>query len=373
MKFVFTSFLAWKIWTIVFVIFSIYFVPHRVDFLGGGLEHYSRFPWFWAWGNFDGEHYLSIARQGYGNGEQAFFPLYSLLIRFLSWFRQGDIYAAQFSGLMISNAAFLLGLLGLWKLIKMDFNETTAKISVMLLLVFPTSFYFGSVYTEGLFFALSVWAFYFARRKNWWIAGALGAFATATRFIGIILLPALVAERLWGSKGKRFIWSWLGLAFIPLGLFCYMFYLNQTTGDFLAFFHSLSGFGEQRSTNVVPLPQVFWRYIKIINDIPKNDLLFFAVIVELVTAILFLAASILSFLKLRISYAVYLALGYLIPTFLGSFSSLPRYVLVLFPAFVLFAVILEKRSIFIKLVAIVLSVLLLGITTTMFTRGYWIS
>ena len=371
MKFVLVSFLTWKIWTIVFLFFAFYFVPQRFDFLGGGVEHYLRYPWFWAWANFDGEHYLSIAQSGYGRGEQAFFPLYPLLMRFLVWPFRGDLYFLQSAGLLISNLSFLLGLLGLWKLIKLDFKETVAKLAILLLIAFPTSFYFGSVYTEGLFFALAVWSFYFARQGNWLWAGILGAFASATKFLGIILLPALIIE--WLVKKDKSVVNLLWLTLIPAGLLAYMYYLHQSVGDALAFFNSLVFFGEQRSAAIILLPQVFWRYLKIMLDVTKNDPLFFTVTLEFITAVLFLITSFLAIFKLRKSYVVFLALGYIIPTLTGSFSSLPRYVLVLFPAFIVFGMYISKKSLVVKVMVLSLSLFLLIISTIIFVRGYWLA
>lgn len=372
MKFVLTSFLAWKIWTFVFLLIGIYFIPLQLNFLGGGLEHYLRTPWFWAWGNFDGEHYLAIAQHGYGNGEQAFFPLYILLIRLLASRLWQDIYLLQFLGLIISNASFLFGLFGLWKLVKLDFKDDLARLVVLLLLSFPTSFYFGSVYTEGFLFSFIVWSFYFARKGNWLFASIFGALATAVKFIGIVLLPALAVEYYLQNNSKLGA-KWLFLALIPLGLVSYMFYLSKTVGDPFSFLHSFTFFGEQRSTSPVLLPQVFLRYVRILIDVPKDNILFLTVTLESLTAVLFLFASIVSFLKLRLSYAVFLLLGYLIPTLPGSFSSLPRYVVVLFPAFIIFAISLKKRSTVQQAVVIAASFILLGVSTALFARGYWIA
>lgn len=376
-KFLITLFLAWRIWLFVFLIIGWVFIPQRLHFLGGGLEHYLRFPWLWAWANFDGEHYLAIAQHGFGLGEQAFFPLYVLLMQFLVWPARGDLYFLQFSGLFISNVSFLLGLIGLWKLLSLDFKKSIVELTLVLLLLFPTSFYFGNLYTEGLFFALSVGTFYSARRGKWWIAGILAAFASGTRFLGIALLPVLLLEWWMQNRGlKQRKLKYLdvrifGIFLAPLGLLSYMYYLQQTTGDPLNFLHSLAYFGEQRSTSPVLLPQVFWRYIKIIIDVPKNDPLFFTVILELSTAILFLAASIISFFKLRLSYVLWLFFGFIIPTFSGSFSSLPRYVLPLFPAFLLCAMFLDRQNLLTKVLVVVSLFVILGVTTTLFSRGYW--
>ncbi len=369
-------FFAWKIWTFVFLLAAVVFIPLRLHFLGGGLEHYLRVPFFWAWGNFDGEHYLSIAQHGYGHGEEAFFPLYPLLMRFLVWPIRGDVYFLQAAGLFISYFAFFLALLGLWKLLRLDFKKSITELTIILFLVFPTSFYFGSVYTESLFFALVVWSFYAARRGWWWASGILGAFASATRVLGIVLLPVLLVE--WWTQRKNFQFSifnfqLISLFIIPLGLFAYMYYLYQTTGDPFAFFHTLTWFGEQRSSTLILLPQVFWRYFKILMDINIRDPFIFTFLLESATAILFLIAAFFSFFKLRLSYALWLLGGYVLPTLSGSFSSLSRYMLPLFPAFLIAAIFLEKSPLWVKVATSFVLFVLLGIATSLFVRGYWIA
>lgn len=383
-KFLTLLFITWKAWLFTFLFLGIAFTPLRFNFLGGGLEHYVVSPWFWSWSNFDGEHYLAIAQHGYGNGEQAFFPLYTILMKILVWPWKESIFHLQIAGLIISNISFFVGLIGLWKLVRLDYKKNIAITVSILLLVFPTSFYFGSVYTEGLFFVLFVWSFYFARRGWWLSAGIIGAFATAARFTGIVLLPALIVEwciqnktqsaKLKSKNYKRVIVeNLLALSLIPFGLLSYMYYLGQTTGDPLAFLHTLTWFGEQRSGTPILLPQVFWRYLKILIDAPVGNPIFFTILLEVITGVLFLSVSILGFVKLRLSYALWLFLGYILPTLSGSFSSLPRYVLPLFPGFILFGIFVERQRYFVKAIVFACLFLVLGIATALFTSGYWVS
>src|SRR3990167_399930 len=120
--------------------------------------------WIWSFGNFDGVHYLRIAQDGYAyQFTQAFFPLYPILIKIVSYVTFGNLLIAA---LLISNSAFFVGLVLFYKLIQKNFSEKTAFWSVIFLLAFPTSFYFGAVYTEGVFFLMIVLAFYFLEKKN---------------------------------------------------------------------------------------------------------------------------------------------------------------------------------------------------------------
>jgi len=379
MKKVLSFFVIWRIVLFTFVLLALSSLPLQMNYLGGGLSNYLKSPLLWAWSNFDGEHYIRIAHQGYGDLTYFFFPVYPQVVSYLSGFFADNIVSYVISGLLVSNLSFIVGLLGFVKLINIDYKKKVVFISLCLLLLFPTSFYFGSVYTESLFFALIIWSFYFARRRKWFLAGVLGAISTATRITGLALIPAYLIE-IWLQKKQdgryNLLSPMMGVLIIPLGILIYMFYLNNQVGDPLIFFHSLNQvFGEQRSTQLVMLPQVFYRYV--FKILPSISYSYFPVVfttwLEFVVALVFLLVSIIGFVELRKSYVVFLFFGYLIPTFSGSFSSLPRYVLVLFPFYILMAIYLSKRSKFLQILVYVFLFICLGIATALFTRGYWVS
>ncbi len=362
----------------VFLFFAIGLVSLQESFLAGNLSGYLKHPFLWAWANFDGEHYLSIAYQGYQPLTYFYFPAYPLTIYFVAILLGGSFKALVASGLLISNISFFVALIGLWKLIKLDYKKDIARLAILLLLIFPTSFYFGSIYTESLFLALVVWSFYFARKGKWIMAGLLGAVLTATRVVGLALIPALLIEAYLQRRENKKLNLFpvaIGILLSTLGIFAYMFYLNIATGDPLEFFHNVSIFGQQRSSGLVILPQVFYRYF--FKVLPSINYSYFPVVfvtyLEIVTAVVFLGLTIASFFKLRLSYVFYLAIGYIIPTLSGSFSSFHRYVLILFPAFILSAIWLAKRKKWIK--AIIFAILILGllIATSLFTRGFWVA
>lgn len=363
--FIIKSFLIWRLGLFLILFIAIKFLPLQQHFIGGGVGNYLKAPWLWAWANFDGENYLSIAKYGFLFVGQAFFPLYPLIIRFFG--------SGIWAGLLISNLSFLIALIGLYKLIKLDYPEKIARLSILLLLLFPTSFYFGSVYSESMFLALVVWSFYCFRKEKYLLSGLLGMFASATRVIGILLLPVLLIEAI--KKQKKLILKHYPLAIISFGLIAYMMYLWRVSGDSLAFIHSLPSFGEQRSSVPILFPQVFYRYV--FKILPNLNYLYFPIVfttvLEFVTALLFLCFSVLSFFRLRLSYSVFLLLGYLIPTLSGSFSSLPRYVLVLFPAFILLALWAEKLSRPFRIVFYGILFIGLAVASAMFLRGYWVS
>jgi hypothetical protein len=377
-KFIISIFLSWRIILFVFLFLGLYFLPHSQNFLGGGIDNYLRNPYLWAWANFDGEHYLSIAQWGYKPLQYFFFPVFPLIVRLLNQMFGSSPRPYLFSGLLLNHLFFFLALYGFWKLVNLDFEESVAKKSLILLLLFPTSFFFICFYNESLFLALIIWSFYLARKGNWLFASILAGIAGATRVIGILLLPALITEWfLQKNKGKKVnILSLLSIILLsPLGLIIYLVYLQARVGDPLEFFHSVSLFGAQRSTGLILLPQVFYRYIfKILPSLNlSNFLTSFPIILEFLTAILFLILSIIGIFRLRFSYWLFLVGGYLIPTLAGSFSSLTRYVIVLFPAFILMGIGINKLNWVARLLIYLLLFILLEISTMLFTRGFWLA
>jgi Gpi18-like mannosyltransferase len=375
--FIFFSYLAWLGVLLTIVFFAERFFPLQHNFLGGGLVNYLKNPFLWSFGNFDGEHYIAIAQYGYQPLTYFFFPMYPILINFLSNIFGGGIDTFLKSGIFISNISFVMALIGLYKLLSLDFKKNIIRNTILLLFVFPTSFYFSGVYTESLFLAFVVWSLYFARNKKWLFAGFLAALATSTRIVGLALVAAIAVEIFleWRANKKiNLLVPLMSLAISILGIGIYVGYVWVMTGDPFNFYNSVNIFGAQRSNHLILLPQVFYRYFfKILPNLNYSVLsVYFPPLLELVVGLLFTMLSILSFFKIRLSYAVYLTLGFLIPSLSGSFSSLPRYVLVLFPAFCLVAQWLDNKKLF-SFAILSISFILLVISYSLFSRGYWIS
>ena len=351
---------------------SSYFLPLQETYIGGATQAYVENPLLYSRANFDGNHYLTIARRGYGYAQQAFFPLYPNLIRYFSKYM-----LPVTSGVAISIVSFFIAIIFLVKLVKLDDSDPNiAKWTIISLLAFPTSFFLGSVYTEGLFLMLVVLSFYCARTGRWWLAGIFGAFASYTRFVGIFLLPALLFEYWEIHKDiknyKLKIKNLIPLLLIPTGLLVYMQFLNKTTGDPLAFVHAQKLFGQGRSEKLILLYQVFWRYIKMVFTVDLKNPIYPTLVLEFVTGIAFLWASIAVAIKQRRSYAVFAVLSYLVPTLTGNLVSLPRYILTAFPFFIgygRFLAVNKPRRQLILTISIVLSIIYLS----MFVRGYWVS
>ena len=380
LKFVFTIFIIWRVNLEFLAWIGKKLFPLREGFLG---------PIPWA--NFDGVHYLSIAKNGYYQFQQAFFPLYPLLIRFLGKLLGGNLVLA---GMLISNLSLLGALVLFWKLLETrQIKDKTKKWVIVFFLFFPTSFFFGSLYTESLFLALVLGAFLTARKRKWWLAGILGALASATKLIGIFLLLAFLWK--WfkknkGNKNRRAkIWNlrfetwdlfknWkleiknLSAIFLVfLGLLSYMTFLGKTVGDPFFFIHAQSAFGAERSGGkIILLPQVYWRYFKIFITVSWYNYDLWIALLEFIILNFILLLLWLGWRrKLPKSWLLFSLLTVLGPTLTGSLSSIPRYVLVAFPIFIVIAGFSKK----IKYLLFAVCYLLFVVLTILFTRGFFVS
>jgi hypothetical protein len=322
-----------------------------------------------CWGNFDGVHYLSLAQNGYRgliNYEQTFFPLYPFLINKLSFNFNPLIIA-----LIISNTALFIALFLLFKLINLNFSEKVAKTTIIFLLVFPASFFLGSVYNESLFLTFCLASFYFAKTKKWFLASVMGFLAASTRLVGVFLLPALFFE--WSEQRKGKIKELLSLFIIPVGLLIFMIYLKAHFNDPLYFLHLQPLYGASRSSDkIILFHQVTWRYLKMIFTVDPRSLLYLTIWLEFLTFLLFLFLIIQQFLKkFPASYLTFSILSFITPTLTGTFSSLPRYVLVLFPCFIILSQLIINKKL--KTLWLIVNLLLLAFFCALFTRGYWVA
>lgn len=365
-------FLIWKLLLFGALLFAISFIPLAgKNFYGGGLQNYLNNPYLFAWANFDGEHYLSIAQIGYKGLEQAFFPVYPGLIHALSIPWDNSFISATVAGLLISNVSFLIAMIILYKLLNLDYSEKFSRLVLIVILTFPMAFYFGSLYNESLFLLLSVGSFYFARKKKWYLAGIFGMIASATRVFGFLLLPALLLE-IWQSKNRTAQMFWLLL--IPLGFISYMGHQWLTVGDPLAFYHLQETVGPQHDSGITLLPQIYFRYIKILLTTPLNNPIYPVIVLELIVGLMFFLLPIIGYLKkVRLSYLFFALFGFLLPTVQGSFSSVPRYIIIFFPSFLILALLIEHLPKYLKLSYFIFSGLLLIFFSVMFLRGYWVA
>lgn len=381
-------FLVWRIFLGGLAYFNYESIPlnYKDKFLGGGYQNYQIAPYVYGWANFDGEHFLSISIFGYKGLEHAFFPVYPKLIGIFTTLINADFNSlltySLIIGLLISNAAFLIALILLWELVRMDFSEKIAYYTIIILLLFPTSFYFGSLYSESLFLLFSVASFYFYKRGRYLYSGLTGGLSSATRLFGVLIFIAVLFEKLIKKEDilkKRNVF----LLLIPLGVLGYMGYLWFTVGDPIAFYTLQKLVGEQRYSFFVLPPQIVYRYINMLTMVEITNPIYQTIILELISGLIFFMLPFYWMYQqiwrssktqsIGLSYIFYVIFGFLLSSLQGSFSSVPRYILVFFPIFISMAMLVEKIPKSLQILLFLVLASILSLETILFLRGYWIA
>jgi Gpi18-like mannosyltransferase len=288
---------------------------------------------FTAWERFDALWFLRIASAGYraSDGSAAFFPLFPILVRAVSFALGGRTFAA---GMLASNAAFAAALCVMYLLTAEERSVETARTTVLLSAVFPSALFFYAPYSEPLFLLLVLVAFRAARRRAWFVAGIAAALATLTRSVGIALAPALAIEALdqW-REGRGPVTPGLAASAGPAaGLGLYGAYWYAKVGDALAPIHRQVNW--QRGFSW-PWTTLFHATKDVLEYVGQPNGGYWAIDWLIVVPIL--GASIYAAVHYRPSYAVYTWVGLLIPLLYvfepRPLMSMPRFVLPLFPAF----------------------------------------
>lgn len=365
-------FIVWKVLMLFILIWATEAIPlYSNNYLGGGLNNFLQGYYIFPWANFDGEHFMSIAYFGYSELQQAFFPLLPNLLKIPMHIFGWNFEVGARAGFMISFISFPAALIFFYKLLRLDYSAKFALGVILILLLYPASFYFNAVYTEALFLMLVTGSFYFFRTKRYFWAGVFGCLGSLTRVFGVLLFFSFLIEMyLHKLPIKKTFW----IILIPIGLLGYMAYLYFSIGDPFAFYNLQLVVGEQHQRGVVLFPQVVYRYSKMILGTDAVSPLLTTILFELASGIVFMLLPIIGlFKKVRLSYLFFAFFGYVLPTIQGSFSSLPRYVLILFPSFIVLGLIVKNWPLFLKVSLAIISLVLLIIETSLFLRGYWVA
>ena len=373
-------FLAWKLLLFIPIFAANQLISYREGydyttinyFLGKTHSLISNFL-LSPWANFDGVYYLLIAENGY-TANAGFFPLFPLTINLISSIFGNALPFSEiqyFSAIFLVRLFFLCGLIMFYKLIKLDYRTNIAVWSIIFILLFPTSFFFATIYSESLFFLLSILSFYFARKKNWLLASIFGMLLTATRPVGIAIFPAILYEFYINEKSflKK---KALFLITIPLGIVGYSMYNLIRWGNAFYFIQAQGNFQNNREVgSIVLFPQTVFRYLKIFLTVSPGQYEWFVALLEFSA---FIFGTLLIYIawkkKMRFSYLIFSVAAFLIPISTGTFSGLPRYILPLFPIFLALA--LVKNNL-VKIFYILICSALLFILLMLFSKGYFVA
>lgn len=311
------------------------------------------------WDRMDTQWFETLARQGYGHPgafgfrPEVFGPVLPFLMREVSSLLHVSLLTA---GLLVTNLALVLALTVLYRLVDEEHGRAVAITALTLLLVWPASFFLGGGYTEPLELLWCAGAFLAARRNLWLLAGVLAALAALTKFYMVIVVFALVFDRLdrGGVRGQRGrLARDLALLLVPVAAAWggWMAYMQRLFGDPLAFVHAQSTFGHGFAW-----PWTLAR--KVVGDLVNLRFLDtnVASAVEPFDAIAVVVVGIFAvyaFLRLRRSYCVWLGLAFCVFVFQSILVSEVRETVILFPVFVAMALVVRQRAWLERLVTVV--------------------
>jgi 4-amino-4-deoxy-L-arabinose transferase-like glycosyltransferase len=323
---------------------------------------------FGIWKRWDAIHYIAIARDGYGSdvGREILAiwpPLYPWCIRLVSSVA-GGYHAA---GLLLSFLFFLGTLVVLYRLAALDFSERVAVRAVIYLSIFPTAYFFHAAYSESLFVFLVVGSFLAARHNRWGLVGVAGGLAAMTRITWIALLPALILEYAIQKdfRWRSFRWNIAYLLLIPLGFSVFLLINQRVYGDPLHFLEV------QRTVmgKKIVAPWVGFETIWAHAHAEGASRFIIVGVVETIAVVGGLGIAIVSALRLRSSYAVFMILGWCNLAFTNWWLSSTRYWLPLFPAFFVLSLWGERRLV--NAVWCMLSLMAYTLLMVLFVRGWW--
>ncbi len=310
-----------------------------------------------AMNRWDAGHYIQLVEQGYAgymeDGQHLFLvfvPAYVWVVRLVRLLVP-DTAAA---GMLVSTLCYAWGCCWVYRLAAARFGGRVAADAVRLLSLYPFSFFFGTVMTEGLFLLTSSAACCCAIQRRWLPYAVWGFLAALTRMVGVlVILPAVAVlfealqpfrPPLGGAlkKAVRPFLRRLPALLVPLlGTAVYLLLNWYVDGDFFAFVghqtHWYQGF--------LPLPEVL-DYIA--QNFLQNASASIGWAVWLPELVLFFVFGSVLFFAVRdrrhstglLLYAfAYLAANYSLSWLLSA----GRYLACAFPFFLFGAVLLEKR------------------------------
>jgi hypothetical protein len=325
------------------------------------------------WTRWDARHFLEVAEYGYTDPRSdphatAFFPLFPLLIRLLT----ATGMTAGLAGMLISAGASVVAVTYLYRLAENELGADAGRRASLYLLFFPTAVFLVAPYSEALFLAGAIPAFYYARQRRWLAAGAFAALAMGARMAGAFLLAGLALEW-WRQKElnrsavlRGFLAACLALA----PLVAYSAYLWQVNDDPLYFLTDQRlGWGRDFSSPIEAL-QTTWNGSSV--DAGEGALTNFVIgwrveIVAVAVGLLFVGVALF---KKEWGYAGFMGTFLLALVTSSVYLSVPRMLLSMFPIVLFLAEWTRRNQRLHESVLLAFSTIaVLGVVA--FTRGAW--
>lgn len=283
------------------------------------------------WRRWDAHHFLTIAEFGYTAPQSdahaaAFFPAFPLAVRPLLWLGLSPVIG----GLLVSAVASTVAGAYLFRLAQEELGEGAGRRALLYLTVFPTAVFLVAPYSEALFLAGAIPAFYFARRARWHLVALPAALAMGARAAGVFLLIGLAVEfiRQRDFSLHRSANAAFSLIVGALPLLAFGAFLSRAMGNPLMFLvHQKEGWGRTFVGPVASFLNTWGTWD--VASYPTNWLLAWRI--EVLAAAVGLGVTLWAVAKGEWGYAAFM--GTMLAALMTStwYYSIPRMLLSMFP------------------------------------------
>jgi hypothetical protein len=330
--------------------------------------------WLQGWAQWDSGWYFAIATGGYGYipGRQstiAFFPTYPLAMRAVATVGLN----AYVAGILVTVAAGAAATRLFFGWLSARLTPAGAWAALGLMLLYPYAFFlYGAVYPTALFVLTIVGAFVLLENDHPWLAGLVGALATAARPTGVVLVVALAVRAVERrrSAGEPVTWRDAGVLVSVLGLAAFCVYQWRKFGDPFTFITIQSAWDQESGLRT-------WLKFRFFEDLgtlaDRNILGSLSYLAHPVLTFGALALVPRVFRRFGYGYGTYALLAVLVPAVsTKNFFGMARYLLAAFPIFAVAGELLAERPRLAKVVYPALAVVLVVLTAA-YSQGQYLS
>ena len=301
--------------------------------------------WLEVWSHFDSLRYQEILSTGYRPyylGPAGWFPGYPWSAKPLFWLT-GD---ALLASVLWSSLAAVLGLVLLFKLLRLDLPEERCNWVMVFFLVSPGAFFLTVAYSESTYVLYSCAALLLARKGYWKWAAVLLAATALTRLVGLALVVALVWE--YWQEGRRHGKELFLLIALPtLAVLGFFWHLKMSVGSFFAY---------------VQTQKVYQGLFSVRAALGRGDALNEAQWFGLVVTGVCLILLAWGWSEMRGSYRIFTVLSLWMPLMHTQGVCLYRFALGMFPLFMVLEAKIPKR------LRVPVALLMLGLQCYLFAR-----
>ena len=334
-----------------------------------------------TWYHWDVGAYASIAAQGYSSlHDTVFFPLWPLLLRGVGSLLGGSLVSYYVAGLLLANIFFYLALVIFSCLLAVDFDAAIARNALFYLSFAPYGLYFFAGYTESLFLLLCLLVFFCLQHERWWLAGLCGFLAALTRSQGVLLVVPFVvvlAQRFWLHRAEQTTWqqklhACFPALLVPLGVVIFMVYLAVTKHDPLAFSTQEAVFWRRHLT--IPLISIIAAFQALFH--PASLDLFLLNFLDIVFIFAALALLVVGWKHLPLHYNLFALIMLLFNIsypqgVIEPLTATPRYMVVIFPTYIVLAIWGKQPRI--DRIIVACSLPIFTINTVLFISHFWVA